>query len=485
MVEQSRGRSVGIRHRAASIGASRACPPGLVLGLILAAGLLAPASAQALDDTLAEAREKLERRDAQAAYRQLVALEDEHAGTLEYDYWLGVAALQADRPDQAILALERALLTHPEHAGARMEMAAAHLRLGQLTQAERELDRAAAQDPPPEARRAIRRYREAIAERRERQDGRRHQARLSLELGVDSNAQRFPSNFLIDPNQLIPDNLASLFEEAEVVEVSRTESVFQQYGAGYQGRIPLADDHRLEVDAAAQSRHYLEDEAHPYNLSAVQGRLGWGHDLDPERALSLYVTGLGAWNDTDFDHLLTRWGLGADFSHPVGEQSRLRWRTLWHDNRFDRTPRSNYRAGSLDLALRTPLDGWTWLTRATVEREWAASDGPATDPTRDGGDLDHWRLGIGAELPMGARQLWRIGLDRRWRRYDEAGFAIYNDFEDGKRRDESWEASLDWHYRLTARWLLQASAQYEWRDSSLAFFSTERFQTRFGIHYLF
>jgi hypothetical protein len=384
-----------------------------------------------------------------------------------------------------MVALQRVILSQPDHAGARMELVGAHIRLGQLDAARSELVVLEGLDPPPEARRAIQRYREILEARQQQQQGPQHQLRLSYEIGYDSNAQRFPSQFIIDPNQLIPDDLAFLFEEAETIEISLQGSAFQQIGAGYQGRFPLDERQTLEVDVAAQSRYYRRDDAQPYNLTALQGQLGWRYAVDAERSLSLSMTGLRAWNDTGLDDLLTRGEIGAVYTHPVGLDSTLNWTARWQDNRFDQIPRSNYESGALGLEWRKPQDGWTLRSRAIVEREWAGSDGADDAPRRDGGDLDHYLLGLGVDIPVGTRQLWQFNLDRRWRDYQDDGFAIYNDFTPGERHDDIWEAGINWYLQLTPNWLIQASAIYENRDSSLEFFSSNRYQTRVGFSYVY
>ena len=65
-----------------------------------------------------------------AAFEDLLAEEPLRGGDPEFDYMLGVLALQAGRPDVALTALERVVLHRPEHAGAWVDLAIAHQRLG-------------------------------------------------------------------------------------------------------------------------------------------------------------------------------------------------------------------------------------------------------------------------------------------------------------------------------------------------------------------
>ncbi|APX92423.1 hypothetical protein BWR19_05420 [Halomonas sp. 1513] len=437
----------------------------------------------ALDGPLADARQQLEADAPEAAYRQLRSLDHQHAGTPEFDYWLGVAALRAGHPSEALLALERVVLAEPRHAAARMERVAAYLRLGQVDAAASELELLETLDPPARARQAMQRYEQAIDEQRQRDSPPRHQARLMLETGYDSNAQRFPSRFLIDPNQLIPEALRPLVEEADSIELSRQASHFQRLAGQYRGHLPLDDDQRLLFEAGVQSRYYQREEAQAYNLSVLQGRLGWQYDLDAERQVSLSLDALRAWQDTDFSRLMRRWGVVGEYQHPIGQDSRLRWHGHGYDNRFDQRSLNDHRTAGVGVDLRVPREGWALRLRGLTEREWASSHG--TGHQREGGDLDHYLLGVGIEIPVGHRQQWRLDLDHRWRHYRDEGFAIYNDFTPDERRDRSWEASVAWYIQLDRDWLLHAAADYERRYSSIDFFDSHRVQARLGLSYLF
>ena len=60
---------------------------------------------------------------ADQAYEMLAAKEAEHAGDPNFDYLLGLAALDSGRPSRAVFALERVLAVDPGHARARRNSA--------------------------------------------------------------------------------------------------------------------------------------------------------------------------------------------------------------------------------------------------------------------------------------------------------------------------------------------------------------------------
>ena len=89
------------------------------------------------------------------AYAMLKEAEPALIGDTEFDYLLGVAALDAGKPDQASLALSRVIAANPVHAGARVDLARAYIALGQQEMAVGELEGAIEFDPPPATRNRI------------------------------------------------------------------------------------------------------------------------------------------------------------------------------------------------------------------------------------------------------------------------------------------------------------------------------------------
>ena len=63
--------------------------------------------------------------NAEAAYEQLRGLEDDLSGNVQFDYLLGLAALESGNPQAASFALERALTVDPNFIAARFAMARA------------------------------------------------------------------------------------------------------------------------------------------------------------------------------------------------------------------------------------------------------------------------------------------------------------------------------------------------------------------------
>ncbi len=122
-----------------------------------------------LTDLLARAKTLLDRdkdkpqkRNAEDAFNLLKAAEGTYAGNVDFDYLLGQAANDAMQPGQAILAFERVLLFKPDFLQARAELARAYALAKERDNAQREFEAIKTQAIPPEVRRTIDRYLNAL-----------------------------------------------------------------------------------------------------------------------------------------------------------------------------------------------------------------------------------------------------------------------------------------------------------------------------------
>ncbi len=135
-------------------------------------------------DTITDrAQGLLKRNDAKAAYALLLPLEAQRAGDPEYDYLLGIAALDAGDPERAVFALERVLALQPDNLRARAEIARAYYQMGERDTAKREFEAVRARAVPPEVRATIDRFLSAIESSRTR----RFNAYVEISAGHDSN----------------------------------------------------------------------------------------------------------------------------------------------------------------------------------------------------------------------------------------------------------------------------------------------------------
>lgn len=238
----------------------------------LAAAFSSPA-AQADPQALENARRLLAGGNAAQAYEQLAPLQDKLTGQPEFDYLLGVAALDSGRLDEAIIAFERVLALMPNHAGAQMDLARAYYAAGSFDLAEAAFLKLRAANPPPAAQQAIGRYLEAI-ETRKQQTQAGWAGFGELGLGYDSNITGVPVDFGAAAQQAF--NLIGI--EATGNSIKRS-AAFLHGGIGAEYSRPLSRGWSLFGGGEARGRAYHQES----KFNSVSGALHAGGALNSGR----------------------------------------------------------------------------------------------------------------------------------------------------------------------------------------------------------
>jgi tetratricopeptide (TPR) repeat protein len=137
------------------------------------------------DDIVKQADKLLKGGKAQEAYTLLIPHQSDRAGDPDFDYRLGIAALDSGKPNEAIFALERVLAVNPNHLQARTEIARAYFAAGEAAVAQQEFETVKKQNPPKEVNATIEKYLDAIEQARA---GERTTVRGYLEAAVGSDS---------------------------------------------------------------------------------------------------------------------------------------------------------------------------------------------------------------------------------------------------------------------------------------------------------
>ena len=165
------------------------------------AGVLALAAAgAAAAGPMEDASEYLSKGDAAGAYQVLKPEERARAGNPDYDYMLGISAIDSGRPAEAVAAFERVLAVEPNHLQARAELGRAYIAMNEPEAARRELATVEAQESVPDnVRETIDRYVTAL-DTGLSGGGTQIANRLTIRGGYDSNV----NNSTSDSRILIP-----------------------------------------------------------------------------------------------------------------------------------------------------------------------------------------------------------------------------------------------------------------------------------------
>jgi tetratricopeptide (TPR) repeat protein len=155
--------------------------------------------AQEARELTTQARALVDGKDPQGAFALLERHEERLGGDIEFDYWLGVAALETSRLDRAVIAFERVLVRDPLFDSARLELGRTYLRMGAIDLAAQEFERLLPRAPSPAGRKAVEDYLAEIERLRER---RRFAASAFVEIGagrdtnLSSSTRDFPNAIL-------------------------------------------------------------------------------------------------------------------------------------------------------------------------------------------------------------------------------------------------------------------------------------------------
>ncbi|UCE31704.1 MAG: DUF560 domain-containing protein [Burkholderiales bacterium] len=221
---------------------------------------------------LSEARARLRRGDAAAAYRLLAERESLYAGFPEYDFLLGLAAIDAGKPARAVFALERVLAAEPGHLRARAEIARAHFLLGEMDASRRQFETVASQAIPGAVRDTIGRYLDAIEHLSTAQRP-QTTAYLALSTGYDSNV-----NLGSSLREWIGTGGLRLLPEATSLA---QDGSFVRFGAGVERVVPLDDRWQWYAKAAFEQR--LNSVRRDTELGTVDLSAGLGYREDCHR----------------------------------------------------------------------------------------------------------------------------------------------------------------------------------------------------------
>lgn len=225
--------------RSPSLGIARKLFTCIVAGLVATTTLVGAVSVARAEEpmavVLAQARNLLATNEAKAAFVLLAPLEEANSADTEFNYLLGIAALDSGEISRAIFALERVLAVQPDNVLARAEIGRAYLAAGEVETARNELAQVRASRIPQAAVPAVDRLLGAIGQL---QSAQRTQVRGYLEagLGHDSNV-----NSATGDSQVAVPALGGLLLTLDTGSRKQGDA-FRMVGGGGSLRIPIAPD---------------------------------------------------------------------------------------------------------------------------------------------------------------------------------------------------------------------------------------------------
>lgn len=404
------------------------------------------ASAQSKPD-LARAKTLILQGKGAEAWAMLEPYEFQLAGQPDYDYLLGVAAIEAGHPARATLALERVLAVNPNHAAARLDMGRAYFALGDYDRARIELQDLLAHDPPPAARDTIERYLAAIKARTRRAGTPTVTAHVEASVGYDSNV-----NAGVSQNSLFLPLFGATFVLAP--SVTRQDDDFLALGGGADVALPVREDWSLLAGADLRQRSYSSLDT--FDNRSAELRAGVQHT--GERDLTRLTVGT---NHYDLDNAAYRrlQSVNLEWRRQVDRGNQF---TLYGQDLRIRYLQPATRSESSDMLI-LGAGGVHTLDEATRSFAFGnvfAGEDTATDQRIDG---NRSVVGVRAGLQRALRGNadWYATLGVQYSRY-----AMENPIFVVMRRDWQYDLALGVNWRLNDAWSLRPQLGYTRNDAT-------------------
>ncbi len=260
------------------------------------------------DATIERARRLLEQQQPKQAYELLLPLESQRAGDPQYDYLLGIAALDSGQVERAIFALERVLAVQPDNALARAEIARAYYLGGERETARKEFENVTRQRIPPRARETVDRYLSAIAA----SEITRVQAYFEVGFGSDSNV-----NSATASSQIALPSLGGVIATLQP-GATQDSDLFTGLAGGVNFTRKLNDAWSAVGSASAYGSFYRD--ATDFNRLTVDGSLGarWAKEAN-----AITVGALAQSFQLQNDRYRDSWGGVAQWQHSYDERRQL------------------------------------------------------------------------------------------------------------------------------------------------------------------
>ena len=401
-----------------------------------------------LDGLVAAAGRLMQQGQVRQAWALLAPREGEFAGDIEYDYLLGIAALDNARPAPASLAFERILIQRPNHAGARMGLARAWFALGDYERARNEFETLSDMDPPERARVAIARYLDIIDERTLPPVRTRLTGHMELGGGRDSNVNRATDRETVRIPAL------GGFELALSEDSQETSDSYGRLAGGAMLEHALSESVALYSGVDGSGRTHFDERQY----DTLRGDLRAGIRLRSDR--HYYTLGLSGGQ---------LWVDGSRNRQVLGLNAQWRWLAT-RDNQFAVFTQANQmrHPDSLDVQDADQLLlGASWLRNLGAGGRTRTSLtllGGAEDARGGRTDGDKTIIGARAGLQHLLRQDLLLVGSGGWRQdsFDEENTTFQRE-----REDTSVDLSLHLDWRLDGEWTMRPSISYLDNDSNI------------------
>jgi tetratricopeptide (TPR) repeat protein len=417
--------------------------------------VLATFSLSALaDETLTKASQLLNQKNYKHAYELLEPLESERAGDVEYDYMLGVAAIEHGEVSRGVFALERVLAQQPNNVNARAMIAKGYFRGGEAENAKAEFQNILGQNPDPELSKLIEDNMSAV--NKATGQATTFAAFIDGSFGWDSNINSATSNSSVAVPSIAP------WFNIPLNAVSREQSSkYLSLTGGVSFRTPL--NKNLSLFGAAQGSVRTNWNESAFDPSYTDFTLG----LTYKRFIDQFTVALQRNNfDIDGDRFRKSHGLTAQWQRQVDDRNQI--------SVFAQTADLNYPNNGVRDAQRT-IVGAGWGHAFSGDKApvvfLSAYYGKEDMDENDFDDFsnDIYGARVGGQMVLNYKLVAYANASYEIREHDKTDPVFLQ-----KREDDQFDFSVGLRYLPIPGWTIKPQLSYLHNDSSISLYDFDR-----------
>ena len=437
-----------------------------IAALCLALSSLAQAAENSVD--LQQAQTLLNAGQAAAAYALLQPHEFSEAGNPDYDYLLGVSALDSGEYNAATLAFERVLAVNPNHAGARMDMARAYFALNDLERASVQFKTVLELNPPENAKQVAAGYLTRI----EQQMKARHPsftAYIEGALGYDTNLTNVTHDFTNAVSQSY--GLSGLLPTGNSIP---REDAYVGLNAGLLYTLPQDQDPDANWFFGLDSKQKEYFTEHDFRSTSLSGQAGYSlkRDQNTNRAVlnlqHFAQEGNAATTPrTSLDNNV--YGITGSWQHLLDDRTQVSLFGQFNIARYADLPLNDTNTTTVGAALTRSLAlPYQPIVFASVFH----SAESARNKLPNGADFSRDVVGL--------RFAGQLSFDAKLEAFASAGYQLRDDINIGARqsnvfgKDQLADLTFGLRWKLDSEWSVRPQITYIRNDSNIALYKSNR-----------
>ena len=403
---------------------------------------------------------------ASEAYEMLAPFEFYQAGDPDFDYVLGLAALESGKYNAATLAFERVLAVNPNHAGARLDFARAYFALKDLDRAEEQFKILQTQNPPPAAKQTIEKYLAGITELRNARNP-ALTAYVEGVLGYDSNITNVTRDFTSAVFQTF--RLQNIVPTGN--SVARGDS-YVGVNAGLLYNLPVDAQIGWTFGLDGKQKEYLNEG--DFRSTTLNGNLGFSYKVEQDtfrvgaqfqRFIQNGISTSTPPTSLDSDV----YGLGGSWQRTIDPRTQLALFTQFNFLRYADLPLSDSNSVTIGAALTHAL---ALPYQPVFLVSLYHTNESALNLLNNGTDF--------SREVVGARVAGQLTFSSEWEAFAVVGYQFRDDKLLGARqpnvlgRDILTDVTLGLNWKINKDWSLRPRLTYTDNSSNIPLYNSRR-----------